>query len=143
MVTLQACVDQITSWSVTGIVTNESLDDSRGVLPGSALPALLLSLSGTGGIGFHADTFGGDATMWMAVTHYLLVDGLGRGSQIGVQGDMVTHIDSYLAAVKLDATLDGNLLVPMRLELQSVSPTSVGGVLYRAATFRLLWQVVY
>lgn len=141
--TLAECITQISTWTWTELKSNLVLDDFDGKLPASKLPALVLTLSGTGGEGYQPQQLGGSAIFVIHITHFLINKGLGQGLYGLSANDMVADFDNYAAEVNNDPTLNSKLREPMLVELVSTAPIELAGFRYQGLTFRHRWVVKY
>lgn len=139
--TLAAAFAQLASWSVTGVTTNFAVSAFDGRLNDNELPALVPLLSGTGGDGFRLHSLGGSSVMVVHVQHYLITEGLGRGSYGVKQNDLIALVDNYLTQVEADPRLDGNLREPTLVELSGIGPIDFAGKRWYGLTFRHRWNV--
>lgn len=144
-------LDALASLAVTGINHNYAIDSVPAFLSRGQLPVLLVlpvetnpvrerGLFRERGGGFEPLAFSsGHRTVTHAVVHLLLVAPAPAGA--GLRSHMpllVDLIDNYLAAMSADVLLDGNLLEPAQVRVDS-DVFDYGGVNYVGCAFRHSW----
>lgn len=150
MATFRAALTALAGLSVSGIQHNYDVAATPDSLSRAQLPALLVlpgeiddrRLFRERGQGFQALAFSGSArTVTYAVTHLLLVaaktDGAGLRSHFPRLVDLV---DAYFAALGLNVTLDGALLEPPKVTVETGTFTH-GDAVYHGCALRHLWIV--
>lgn len=137
---LAAAVDRINTWTVTGITTNYGLDDLPGIIPEGALPALVL-MGGEGGGGKPFDLGLSKADLTVSMLHVLVYKGAGQGNPKTAFYGTIALIDNYVAKIKTDWTLNGNLLEPLQIMGTTFKPVVLGSVAYWAVVFEHRWRL--
>lgn len=139
---LRTALDNLAAVSVTGI-TSYALDDMPDALTRAQLPALVI-LPELGGEspGLEASTFSaGDGQLTIDVAHVLLLEPVAGG--LGFKGALPTladAIDTYLAAMANDPTLNGALPVALRCRVKA-GVVRYASVDYHGAVFTHTWRL--
>lgn len=133
----------LAGWSVTGVVTSYGMDETPGLLPASALPALIIAPAiqtpASDGRAFDLELTAG---AWrLEIDHVLLLAGSAYGKPQTSFAAMLTLIDNYAAAVRADWYLSDNLLEPLQISAVQMRPYPLGGGVYWAVVFRHLWAL--
>ena len=128
MATFRAALTQLSAMPVTGVDNGYDIHQLPDYLPPTDLPALLtlpielqdkrLFRERSDSLGITAFS-GGVNQVRYTLTHLLLV--APRGSGLGISGhlpQLVAHIDSYMAALAADPTLDGKLRLPAEVAVE-------------------------
>lgn len=150
MTTFHTALDRLAALTVTGVAHNYAVSAVPDTLTRAQLPALLVlpgMLDDTHrlrerGEGFHALAFSNGArTVTYTVTHLLLVAPVesSTGSRAHLPR-LVDLIDTYLAALSNDITLNDALTEPARVEVQPGTFTR-GGVRYHGCAFHHTWHM--
>lgn len=135
----QGAVDRIGTWAVTGVTTNYGLDDFPGMLPESALPALVLAGGPKAGGGKPFDLGLAKAKATIFIDHTLAYRGVGLGTPQSNFYGCVPLVDNYIAKVKTDWTLNSNLLEPLEIVATAFEPVVFGNITYWGVVFRHKW----
>lgn len=148
MTTFRTALTRLSELSVSGVINNYDINAIPEALTRTQLPALLVMPVDTQddrlfkerGEGFQTVAFGdGARTVTYSVTHLLLVAPLTTGAGIRSHlPTLITAIDTYLDAIAADVTLNGALLEPARIRVET-GLFKHGGVEYYGCAFRHLW----
>lgn len=125
-------------------VMSYALDDAPDRLARAQLPALVImpevaadDAPGMQPLGFGA----GDARLVVRIAHVLLAAPVAAGvGRRGLLPDLIDHVDSYVAALAADPTLNGALPLALRFDVH-IGVLSYGGVAYYGAVFAHEWTL--
>lgn len=124
-------------------VTSYALGDAPDRLTRAQLPALVImpeverDAPGMQPLGFGA----GDARLVVRIAHVLLAAPVAAGSgRRGLLPDLIDHVDSYVAALAADPTLDAALPLALRFDVR-LGALTYGGVVYYGAVFAHEWTL--
>lgn len=141
--TLDGAATRIETWSPTGVSNSYGLDVVYPIAQAD-MPALVLTMSGTGGEGLlPANLDISEGRFVLHINHVLLLGGLGVVKQLSTisWGDVPTFVDNYMAAVVADWDLNGELHEPLRIVATAFGPLSLAGAMYVGIAFRHRWVI--
>ena len=138
--TLASAIQALEAISVTGF-TFLDLDEQVAPIYMGDLPARVIVFAGVGGIGFNPDDFAQGGVMVVSMLEYLMVRGAGMGANPATRSELAGHMDNYLAGIKTDVLLSGNLNKPLTVIAESFAPFTFGTSLFQGITLRHMWEL--